>query len=302
MKETIERQRAQQRLQLAGEVIANTLESIFISDADGVIVDVNPAFCKITGKTHEQLVGREIYAIHPALHAEAEVWPQVRSHGHWVGETDYSDPSGKTVQEWLNLSTVRNSEGEITNYVGIFSNVSQLIERQQDLHYIANHDALTGLPNRMLLADRLGQEIKANQRNRDERLALLFIDLDGFKAVNDTFGHDAGDYMLKVAAERFTSCVRPADTVSRLGGDEFVIVLPHLKNSADCQPMLERLQQTLSQPVIFNGDELRVTLSIGVAIYPDHADGVEALMQRADQAMYRAKQAGKNRYHLYDES
>jgi len=208
---------------------------------------------------------------------------------------------GETCTEWLNLSAIQDETGEITNYVGVLSNVSQLIDRQKNLHHIANHDSLTGLPNRMLLRDRLTQEIQTNRREQDKVLAVLFIDLDEFKAVNDSFGHDAGDAVLVQAAQRFGQCVRAYDTVARLGGDEFVILLPHLSSIAEYKFTLERLLKSMDQPVLFDHKELSVSLSIGVSICPDHSDSVEKLLQLADKAMYAAKQAGKNRHALWSD-
>jgi len=299
MQEIVERQKAEQRLQLAGKVIENTLESIFITDVDGLLVDANPSFCSIVGCSEDDVTGQNIRAIHPALSENSEIWHEVNAHGHWVGETHYKNRDGETISEWLNLSAIKNDDGVITNYVGVFSNVSQLMERQKDLHHIANHDALTGLPNRMLLTDRLAQEIKNNQRQKNTVLLVLFIDLDGFKAVNDTYGHDAGDEVLVQTAQRFCRCVRAADTVVRLGGDEFVILLPNLSCRDDCMPMLDRLLTALAEPVAFKQQALHVTLSIGVAVCPDDGTDVETLLLRADKAMYAAKQSGKNQYRFY---
>lgn len=296
MKEIAERKKAEQRLQLVAKAIENTLEAIFITNVEGELVDVNPSFCAIAERDVESVIGENIQSLHSFLSEDSNIWNEVEEHGHWAGETHNKNQHGETVTEWLNLSAIKNEHGETTNYVGVFSNVSQLMDRQKDLHHIANHDALTALPNRMLLRDRLAQEVKNNQRQAGKVLAVLFIDLDGFKAVNDTFGHDAGDAVLVQTAQRFAQCLRASDTVARLGGDEFVILLPHLSNNADCKPMLERLLQSVAQPVLFDSHALNVTLSIGVAVCPENSDNVDELLLLADRAMYKAKRAGKNRY------
>lgn len=300
MKEISHRQQAEQRLRLAGKAIENTLEAIFITDTEEKVVDVNPSFCAASGYKMDAVIGHNIRNLHPALNQESNIWKTVRTEGHWAGEIQRRGKDGDTVSEWLNLSAIQNDAGKITHYVGVFSNVSLLIERQKDLRHIATHDALTGLPNRLLLRDRLEQEIKNNQRQKNELLLLLFIDLDGFKTINDTFGHEAGDAVLVQTAQRFGQCLRSADTVARLGGDEFVILLPHLSNHSDGIPTLDRLLQTVAQPVLFKNHELKVTLSIGVVAYPEHSDNIDELLLLADQAMYTAKQLGKNRYVFRD--
>ena len=300
MQEIIERKKVEKRLQLAGKVIENTLEAIFITDGEGVVIDVNPSFCSNAECDEVSVTGQNIREIHPALNEGSDIWKGVEANDYWVGETSYRRSSGETVTEWLNLSAIKSKKGKVTHYVGVFSNVSQLLERQKDLHHIANHDALTGLPNRMLLSDRLAQEIKKNHRHKNKTLLVLFIDLDGFKAVNDTFGHDAGDEVLIQTAERFSQCVRSADTVARLGGDEFVILLPNLYHRNDAIPTLDRLLHALAEPVLFNGHELKVTLSIGVAACPGNTSDVDELLLLADKAMYSAKQSGKNKYHFHE--
>jgi len=300
MQEIIERKKVEKQLQLAGKVIESTLESIFITDVEGVILDVNPSFCSIAECDEDSVTGQNIRSVHPALSGDSSIWKDVEANGCWVGETSYRKKSGETIAEWLSLSAIKNDKGNIANYVGVFSNVSQLMERQKDLHHIANHDALTGLPNRMMLNDRLAQEIKKNERLKDKVLLVVFIDLDGFKAVNDTFGHDAGDEVLIQAAKRFTQSVRASDTVVRLGGDEFVILLPDLNHREDAILTLERLMKELAEPVMFNGNELKVTLSIGVAACPGNASDVDELLLLADKAMYSAKQSGKNKFHFYE--
>jgi diguanylate cyclase (GGDEF)-like protein len=217
--------------------------------------------------------------------------------GNWCGEIRNRKPSGELETEWMTLSSIRDEQGLITNYVGVFSNVSQLFQRQHKLEFIANHDALTGLPNRVLLADRLELAI-AHAVRTSEIFVVCYIDLDGFKPVNDRLGHLAGNQLLCEIAKRFKSIVRNNDTIARVGGDEFVIVLGEMKSPDDCKVILDRLLEDVRQPVHIGNETAHVTASIGVAIFPHGANDAESLLRLADQAMYLAKSSGKSRYHF----
>jgi len=303
MKEIINRQKIEQRLHLAGKAIENSVEAIFITDKNGTLIDMNPSFCAMVGHDMETMLGQNIRGIHPSFYNDSGIWLEVAKSGHWSGESSpnysESDPNSDLPGGWLNLSAIKNDADETTHYVGIFSNISQLLNQHKDLRHTAHHDALTGLPNRILLLDRLSQEVKSNQRKSHEALAVLFIDLDGFKTVNDTFGHDAGDALLVHAAQKFSESVRASDTVARLGGDEFVILLPHLRSRAASIPTLDRLLNSMQTPLTFKGNTLHVTLSIGVAICPDDSVNIESLLKFADKAMYKSKQSNKNQYCFY---
>lgn len=299
MREIVERQKAEAKLRLAGNVIENTLEAIFITDAEGSIIDVNPAFCATIGCDVVAAEGRNISDLQLGLERTSPIWKIVASEGHWIGEIWNRTKAGEATQEWLTLSAIRDESDTIINYIGVFSNVSQLVERQQQLQHIASHDALTGLPNRLLLMDRLSQAAADIRRHPDHSLALFFVDLDGFKAVNDRFGHEAGDRVLREVAARMTQRLRPTDTVCRLGGDEFVVLLTQIKHAPDWLSTLERLMATVSEPVALDDATVSVGISVGISVYPADTDNVDRLIPLADQAMYRAKQQGKGRYVLW---
>ena len=298
MKEILERQRAEARLRLAANVFENTLDTICITDAEANIVDINPAFCDNCDLTYEELLGKSLKTLKSGFDDQdfsLALWETVNSKGHWCGELRNRKSSGELETEWLTLSSIRDEQGVITNYVGVFSNVSQLLQRKQKLEFTSNHDALTGLPNRVLLGDRLGQAIANAKRNR-EIFAVCYLDLDGFKSVNDGLGHAAGDQLLCEIAKRLKSVVRNNDTVARVGGDEFVILLGEMKSPDDCIVILDRLLEGVSQPVPIGNKTAHVTASIGVATFPHGANDAESLLKLADQAMYLAKDSGKSRY------
>ena len=300
MTEIIERQKAQAQLLLAANVFENTLDSICITDIAANIIDINPAFCQTCGLTREELLGKNLKTLKSGFYNQdiaSALWETVNIKGHWCGEIRNRKPSGELETEWLTLSSIKNEQGVITNYVGVFSNVSQLFKRQNNLEFIANHDSLTGLPNRILLADRL--ELAIARANRTSELfAVCYLDLDGFKPVNDRLGHAAGDHLLCEIAKRFKNVVRNNDTVARVGGDEFVIVLGEIKSSDDCTTVLDKLLKEIGKPVQIGNEIACVTTSIGVAIFPNCGADSESLLKLADQAMYLAKSSGKSRYHF----
>ncbi len=299
MKEIIARQKAEAKLRLAANVFDHTLESIGIVDPDGIIVEANPAFCASTGLSYDDVIGQPLSRFKTSLGDEAAfVWAAAEQSGHWSGELSSRSSSGALYHEWLTLSAVRNEQGALVNYVAVFSNVEQLLKRERILEHMANHDGLTGLPNRLLLADRMELALATAER-QGERLAVCFVDLDGFKPINDAFGHATGDQVLKIVAERLKALLRGSDTVARMGGDEFVILVGGLKQAGDCQAFLERLQQTIDSPIPVANGIVRVSASIGVSVFPHDGSDADELLKHADEAMYLAKRAGKARFVLY---
>jgi diguanylate cyclase (GGDEF)-like protein/PAS domain S-box-containing protein len=301
MKEVVERQKTEAKLRLAANAIENTLEAICITDADANVIDVNPAFYQTTQCSQDEVLGRNLKALKSGLEDEklsCAIWEAVAEKGHWNGEIWNRTKSGEIDAEWLTLSAIKNEQGEVTNYVGVFSNVSHLIQQRHKLERIANHDALTGLPNRLLLADRMELAIAHAERTHGF-LAVCYLDLDGFKPVNDRLGHAAGDQLLREIAQRLLKIMRGNDTVARLGGDEFVILFGDLKKPEDCTELLDRLLQEIERPVPIQNEFASVTGSIGVTIFPQDGGNPEALLRHADQAMYQAKQQGKSRYQIY---
>jgi len=300
MREMLTRQRTEQRLQLSKNVIDSTLEAIFITDQNGLIIDANPSFCADVKISHIELVGKDITQIKPALFEQTgtpDVWEEAKINGHWSGEIVGMNRDGITETVWLTLSAVRDEEEDISHFAGVMSSISHLIERQHSLELEVNHDVLTGLPNRRLLGDRLNQTMVHNKRN-NKTLAVCFIDLDGFKTVNDTLGHAAGDSVLCSVSRSLQSLLRAEDTVARVGGDEFVLLLGDLADEQAVTPLLERVLNTLEKPIAINQQEANISASIGVTFFPAGPGSPEELLKHADEAMYIAKKSGKSRFHF----
>ncbi len=298
-----ERKQAEEKLQLSASVFSHAREGIMITDASSTIIEVNDAFTRITGFSREDALGKMPNILSSGRQGKefyAAMWADLHDKGHWYGEVWNRRKNGEIYAEILTISAVRDALGVTQQYVALFSDITALKEHESQLEHIAHFDTLTGLPNRVLLADRLRQGMTQAQR-RNQRLAVVFLDLDAFKIINDTHGHAAGDQLLKTVANRMKMALREGDTLARLGGDEFVAVLLDLDNTDASEPMLSRLIDAAAQPVYLDGLVLQVTASLGVTFYPQ-ADDVDAdqLLRQADQAMYLAKQEGKNRYQIFD--
>jgi len=298
-----ERKRAEEKLHLAASVFTYAREGILITTADGTIIDVNDAFSRITGYGRDEVVGQNPRLLSSGRHDQAfyaDMWRALIDTGHWHGEIWNRRKSGEVFVEMQTISSVRDALGKPREYVSLFSDITVLKENERRLERIANYDALTGLPNRVLLSDRLRQGMAQAQR-QGHLLAVAFLDLDGFKAINDSHGHKAGDELLIGVATRMTATLRESDTLARIGGDEFVAVLFDLADAAASEPMLSRLLAAAADPVPAGNLLLQVSASLGVTFYPQAAEvNADQLMRQADQAMYQAKLAGKNRYHVFD--
>ena len=297
-----ERTLAHSQLQLAASVFSHAREGITITNARGTIINVNDTFTRVTGYSREEAIGQTPRILQSGRHSPEfydQMWRDLADQGYWSGEVWNRRKNGEVYAELLTISAVRDADDVTQNYVALFTDISHMKEHQRQLEHIAHYDALTHLPNRVLLVDRLAQAILHSQR-RSLMLGVAFLDLDGFKAVNDQHGHDVGDQLLIVLALRMKSALREGDTLARIGGDEFVAVLVDLESAQDSEPVLKRLLHAAAEPVELDALVLQVSASIGVTFYPQ--DGVDAdlLMRHADQAMYIAKQAGKNRYHVFD--
>ncbi len=298
-----ERRQAQERLQLAANVFTHAREAIMITELDGRIIDVNDSFERITGYSRAEALGQNPRLLKSGHQSEAfylDMWQSLMEKGHWEGETWNRRKDGAVCAELQTISLVRDAAGQPRHYVSLFSDITALKEHERQLERIAHFDALTGLPNRVLLADRLAQAMLQTQR-RGQLLAVAYLDLDGFKTINDQHGHEAGDHVLMGVATRMKDALREGDTLARLGGDEFVAVLVDLPDMVTCQALLTRLLEAAAEPLTFDGQTLRVSASLGVTVYPQ-AEAIDAdqLQRQADQAMYHAKLAGKNRYHVFD--
>jgi diguanylate cyclase (GGDEF)-like protein/PAS domain S-box-containing protein len=296
------RKQAQTKLQLAASVFSHAREGITITDAHGTIVDVNDAFARITGYSREEALGQNPRFLNSGRQDAAfyaAMWGELAEQGHWSGEIWNRRKSGAVFAVLLTISAVHDVQGNTLHYVALFSDITAIKTHQSQLEHIAHFDALTNLPNRVLLADRLQQALAQAQR-RGEQVAVAYLDLDGFKSVNDRYGHDVGDQLLLALATAMKNSLREGDTLARMGGDEFVVVMINLDSVESCVPMLTRLLDAAAS-VQLSEVVLQGSASIGVTFYPQDRDiDADQLLRQADQAMYQAKLAGKNRYHVFD--
>lgn len=286
---------------LSAMVFKSSAEGIIITDVAGIILAVNPAFTRITGYSAAEAIGKNPRILNSGMQPPgfyAEFWRALREEGVWQGEIFNRRKSGEVYPEWLNVTTVRGSDGQILSYIAVLSDLSRLLAAEKQLAYLAHYDSLTKLPNRHLFGDRLDRAI-AQARRAEQKFAVLFVDLDRFKPINDGFGHIVGDGVLKEVAARLQGGVRESDTVARLGGDEFVIIAPGLSGEAEIGRLCAKLIDAISRPLSIDSHELSVGGSFGCAVFPDHGTDGLSLLKRADDAMYRAKQVGGGCYALF---
>lgn len=297
-----ERKHAEEELLLSAAVTNNVLDAIMITDHRGTIININPAFERITGYLREEIIDHEPSIIHSRRHDETffqQLWQSLYENGQWEGEMWNRRKDGEVFPCIARVSAIRNQQGQILNFVYVFTDISERKEYEEKLTHMAYFDALTRLPNRILFLDRLNQSLHLASRNR-EKLAVLFIDLDGFKQVNDQLGHNIGDQLLQEVAGRLLKSVRDSDTVSRLAGDEFAIILHEISDQATVEQLAHKILTTLSQPFMLEGNEANISGSIGIALYPGDSNQAEGLLKRADEAMYQAKHMGKNSFFFAD--
>jgi diguanylate cyclase (GGDEF)-like protein/PAS domain S-box-containing protein len=290
------------RLTLAASVFENSLNGVVITDAQKRIIEVNPAFARITGYSRAEALGQTPRMLSSGRHdAEfyAAMWSEIQVTGQWRGEIWNRHKDDKIFPEELSIVAVKDGEGTAIRYIGIFSDISQVKTQEAQLRQLAHYDPLTGLPNRMLLADRMKVALATAARS-GEKLAVCYLDIDGFKPVNDTWGHATGDRLLQEVAARMRETIRGGDTVARLGGDEFVLLLANTADPAQCETSLSRILQSVAQPFVIDGASLTITASVGITLFPDDKADADTLLRHADQAMYAAKEAGRNCYHLFD--
>lgn len=293
--------RAEENLRITASVFDNSQEALLITDANNIIIEVNPAFTRITGFSRDEVLGRNPKLLSsgrqdPAFYAA--MWQSLKQEKVWRGEIWNRRKSGEVYAELLSISAICDDNGNVQRYVGVFSDINYLKEHEAELSRVAHYDALTGIPNRVLLADRMKQAIAKSARERNV-VAVCYLDLDGFKAINDNLGHDAGDQVLVEVAKRIENAIRGGDTVARLGGDEFVVLL-ELEKGEECIATLERLLAVIAQPITVKDKPQMLSASIGVSIYPLDDKDSDTLLRHADQAMYVAKQSGKNCFYIYD--
>lgn len=287
---------------LMGKVFENANEGVVITAPDTTIVSVNNAFTRVTGYSREEVLGKSPSMLKSGRQDEAfytQMWKEIDTFGQWQGEIWNRNKAGEYYLEWLSVAAVKDEHGELSHYVGIFSDITSEKESAERLQYLAHFDQLTDLPNRILFNDRLKQAI--GQSRRDKRqVAIMFLDLDGFKAINDSLGHNAGDELLRLVAVRLTKCLRATDTVARFGGDEFTVVLPAIDDRDSVEKIARKITEEVALPYDLYGNEASVTTSIGISLYPDDGNEPHVLVQRADNAMYHAKRHGKNHHEFYE--
>lgn len=288
-------------LALFAKVVENSEEAILITDAGNNIIFVNEAFNRITGYTSGEVIGKNPSLLKSGKQDKCfyqHMWNSIQAHGRWQGEIWNCRKSGEIFPGWQSINTVRNDRGEITNYVAIFMDITKHKEAETYLHHMANFDQLTGLANRNLLDDRLSQAVLHANRH-GLTIAVMYLDLDNFKDINDTLGHSIGDQLLKGVADRLVACVREDDTVARQGGDEFIVVLADITDIAHVPTMVEKMIKSISAPYNFGGQEVFTSASMGIAFLPHDGINKDSLLKNADVAMYSAKESGRNCFRFY---
>lgn len=298
-----QRRRADEQLKLAFEAIRCSGEGILVTDVRQRILSVNPAFEAVTGYSADEVIGKAPADFASNRHDAsffAGMLEMLESTGHWQGEVWNRRKDGQVYPEWLGVSAVQDEDGRPKFYVFIFSDMSERQAAQEHIEFLAHHDPLTGLPNRLLLRDR-AEQAQAQAGRLHSRVALMFLDLDHFKTINDSLGHPVGDALLKVVVERLKSCVRESDTISRQGGDEFIILLNDVRDSEAVSRVADKIQQCMGEHIILGEHKLMTSFSIGVALYPDDGQDFDSLLQKADTAMYHAKEAGRNAHRFFTE-
>lgn len=295
------RHEAEENNRLMAKVFANSSEAIIITDADNRIIAINDAFTRLTGYLAEDVVGRDPHLLSAGRtppEVYEQMWRSLETAGTWQGELFDRRKNGEVYPKWLAISVARDTAGKVTNYIGSFVDISERKASEERMRHLALHDPLTGLLNRFSLQERLAQALGFAKRN-DKLLAVMLIDLDRFKAINDALGHQVGDQLLIQVADRLAQSVRDSDIVARLGGDEFVIVLPDIESPAQAAHVAEKIVQVVSQPYLIEGSEQRTSPSIGISLFPSDAVDGGDLVKKADVAMYHAKALGRSTYQYF---
>ena len=292
---------AEDELLLIGRVFETTTEAILVTDAENNIIRINPAFTHITGYSESEVAGKNPRILKSERHDITfyqSMWKSLIEEGVWQGEIWNRRKNGETYPEWLSINVIKDDKNRVKHYVSVFRDISDIKSSEKKIEYQAYHDPLTGLPNRSLFSDRLSLAVNQAMRNSSQ-MALLYIDLDRFKVINDSLGHITGDYLLQSVAKKLIDCVRDGDTVARVGGDEFVVILPHIEEINDVVRVCGRISEEFNKSVKIDGNELFISASIGISICPDDGSTVEELHKNADIAMYHAKTLGGGEYQFF---
>lgn len=298
---------SEKSMKLATSIYQSNADAIVVTDENNLIVDVNPAFTRITGYTPDDVLGKNPRIMQSGKHDKKfyhEMWREILEHGYWQGEICDKRKNGELYTKWAHISVLRRSDGSVYRHVAQFSDITEKKQKDELIYWQANYDALTTLPNRRLFSDRLGHALAASQRKKDCG-ALMFLDLDKFKTLNDTLGHEYGDLLLVEVAKRLKSCIRESDTVARLGGDEFVVLLESIcedsaNASQEAADVAEKIRSSLAEPYQLKGKAYHSSPSIGVSVFCGKNESAEELIKRADMAMYQAKESGRNAVRFFD--
>lgn len=301
IRDITERKQAQEALQKNALIFENAVDGIMITDAQHNIISVNPAFTRLTGFSEDEVKG-----CNPRILASGQqnadfyqrMWHRIDETGYWQGEIWNRRKDGEFFAEWLTISAIKDDNGEVQKFIGVFADITALKRSEEEYKYMAHHDPLTGLPNRLLSDSQLDYALRHAKRHQT-KIALMMLDLDGFKPVNDTYGHRIGDELLQAVASRLTNQLRNEDFAARLGGDEFVVILEDIRDAADVVPIAEKLLQSLSQPYQIEDKQIIISASIGIVMAPDISDNHRKLLEFADSALYEAKTYGKQTFRFY---
>lgn len=290
-----------EEMRMASKIFENTLEGVLVTDSEGDIVFTNPSFEEITGYNRDEVLGKNPKILSSGKQDQEfyrKMWKSLAEKGEWQGEIWNRRKSGEIYPEWLTLTVIKDEHGKTVQYAAILSDLTSRKKNEERVKHLAYHDALTDLPNRYLFLDRLTVAL-AHAVRHENTLAVLFLDLDRFKDVNDTLGHAAGDQLLQEVGRRITTCIREEDTVARMGGDEFTILLPDIQIE-DAKDVAQRILNVFSRPYVLDDQELYISSSIGIALAFDKLLDAQTILRHADLAMYKAKENGKNRYWIYE--
>ncbi|VAW91948.1 diguanylate cyclase/phosphodiesterase (GGDEF & EAL domains) with PAS/PAC sensor(s) [hydrothermal vent metagenome] len=289
---------------LMGKVFENAKEGVMITDVDSYILNVNQAFVKVTQYTKEEVLGKKPSILHSGNHDKGfyeRMWDVLLREKCWQGEVWNSRKNSEIYPEWLSITAVLDDNDDTTHYIGIFSDVSVRNEGDDRLYHLAHYDCLCDLPNRMLFYDRLRQSLSRSKRS-NQKIAVMFMDLDGFKQVNDEYGHGVGDELLQQVSQRVTAVLRESDTLARIGGDEFTIIINDIDRAESIDAIATKILETIQESYFLHDVEFNISASLGISLFPDNSEDVNTLVKHADIAMYKAKQEGKNRFKYFNKS
>jgi diguanylate cyclase (GGDEF)-like protein/PAS domain S-box-containing protein len=300
MRDVTEAQHIQNRLRLAAQVFESAIDGIMVADAEGVIQFANPSFLHTTGYLLSEVLGMTPRILKSGRHDEDfyfQMWESLNTTGQWAGEVWNKRKNGEIHPEWVIINAIKNDLNRVTMYSAIYRDLTQRKKYEEKIHYLAYHDLLTGLSNRVSFYEQIARTIAA-AKAAGSKVALLFIDLDGFKEVNDRYGHDVGDWLLQEVARRMSDCISVNDMVARMGGDEFTVTVGELKDVGQAEKLAQQILDKIYMPCFHENNVIRVSSSVGISIFPDNSEEVEDLIREADRAMYAAKMSGKNTYRV----